>query len=131
MTALNDKQISLLEAKSFAVVATVGDDGGPQTSIVWIDTDGENVVFNTTNVRAKGRHLRADPRVSVCIFDAGDPYSYFEVEGTATLDESGAGEHITKLSQKYTGEDFHTPTDRVIVRVRPERVFDYGISGAS
>ena len=128
MATLTDKHLELLRGKNFAVVATLGEDGGPQTSVVWIDTDGENVVFNTTNSRAKGRNLRNDPRVSISVWDNADPYRYLEVEGTASLDENGAGEHITELSQKYTGEDFHTPTNRVIVRVRPDRVLDYGIS---
>jgi PPOX class probable F420-dependent enzyme len=125
---LTPKQLELLQGKNFAVVATVGDDGRPQTSVVWIDTDGENVVFNTTNSRAKGRNLRKDPRVSVSIWDNDDPYKYLEVEGNAELDENGAAEHINDLSHKYEGQDFHTPVDRVIVRVSPDRVFDHHIS---
>jgi len=128
MATLTDKHLDLLRGKNFAVVATVGEDGRPQTSVVWIDTDGENVVFNTTNSRAKGRNLRMDPRVSISIWDNDDPYKYLEVEGAAELDENGAGEHINDLSHKYAGEDFHTPTNRVIVRVRPERVLDHGVS---
>jgi PPOX class probable F420-dependent enzyme len=128
MAALTDKHLDLLRGKNFAVVATVGDDGHPQTSVVWIDTDGENVVFNTTNSRAKGRNLRSNPRVSISIWDNEDPYKYLEVEGDASLDEDGAGEHINDLSQKYSGIDFHTPTNRVIVRVKPDRVLDHGIT---
>jgi PPOX class probable F420-dependent enzyme len=128
MATLTDKHLDLLRGKNFAVVATVGEDGHPQTSIVWIDTDGENVVFNTTNSRAKGRNLRKQPRVSVSIWDNDDPYKYLEVQGAAELDENGAGEHINDLSHKYVGEDFHTPTNRVIVRIRPERVLDHGIT---
>lgn len=128
MATLTDKHLELLRDKNFAVVATVGEDGSPQTSVVWIDTDGENVVFNTTNSRAKGRNLRKNPRVSVSIWDKDDPYRYVEVEGPASLDENGAGEHINDLSLKYEGKDFHTPTNRVIVRVHPERVLDHGIS---
>ena len=128
MAALTDKHLELLKGKNFAVVATVGEDGGPQTSVVWVDTDGENVVFNTTNARAKGRNLRNDPRVSISVWDNDDPYRYLEVEGTAALDENGAGQHINDLSQKYAGVDFHTPTNRVIVRVSPDRVLDYGIT---
>ena len=128
MATLTDKHLDLLRGKNFAVVATVGEDGRPQTSVVWIDTDGENVVFNTTNSRAKGRNLRKDPRVSVSIWDNEDPYKYLEVEGAAELDEKGAGEHINDLSHKYEGKDFHTPTNRVIVRIRPERVLDHGIT---
>ena len=128
MATITDKQAAVLQAgKHFGVVATVGDDGRPQTSVVWVDWDGENVVFNTTNARAKGRNLRDNPRVSISVWDNDDPYAYFEVEGTATLDEEGAAEHINELSQRYTGEDFATPVDRVIVRVRPARVLDHGI----
>jgi len=128
MATVTDRQAALLQAgKHFGVVATVGDDGRPQTSVVWVDWDGENVVFNTTNARAKGRNLRGNPRVSISVWDNDNPYAYFEVEGTATLDETGAAEHINDLSLRYTGEDFATPVDRVIVRVRPERVLDHGI----
>ena len=128
MKALTDKQVQLLRGTNFAAVATLQEDGSPQTSIVWVDTDGEHVIFNTTNWRAKGKHLRRDPRVSVTVFDKQDPYRYFEVVGVAELDLEGANEHITQLSQKYRGEDFHTPTDRVIVKVKPERIFDYQVS---
>ncbi len=128
MAALTEKHLDLLNGKNFGVVATVGDDGHPQTSVVWVDTDGENVVFNTTNARAKGRNLRSNPRVSISIWDNDDPYKYLEVEGDASLDEGGAGEHINDLSLKYEGKDFHTPTNRVIVRVKPDRVLDHGIS---
>jgi PPOX class probable F420-dependent enzyme len=125
MAQLTDDQIALLRSKSFGAVATLKEDGTPQTSIVWLDTDGENVVFNTTNARAKGRHLRRDPRVSVSVFDPESVYDYFEVEGTAELVLEGADEHINELSRKYTGKDFHTPKDRVIVRVTARRIFDY------
>lgn len=125
MSPLSDKQRELLKGKHFGVVGTVGSGGRPQTSVVWVDTDGENVLFNTTNTRAKGRNLRANPVVSISVWDNDNPYSYFEVQGRAELTEEGANDHITELSQRYTGEDFHTPVDRVIVRVKPLRVLDY------
>ncbi|HVU77701.1 MAG TPA: PPOX class F420-dependent oxidoreductase [Gaiellaceae bacterium] len=128
MAELTDSQIDLLRSdKAFAAVATLGDDGSPQTSIVWVDTDGEHVVFNTTNSRAKGRHLRRDPRVSVTVFDRDDPYRYFEVEGAAELELGGADDHIDELSRKYRGEDFDGPRDRVIVKVKPRRIFGYQV----
>jgi PPOX class probable F420-dependent enzyme len=128
MAALSDKQLELLKAgKHFGVVGTVGADGRPQTSVVWVDTDGEHVVFNTTNKRAKGRNLRQNPLISISVWDNDDPYKYFEVEGTAELDENGAGEHIDELSRRYEGKPFHTPTDRVIVRIDATRVLDHGI----
>jgi PPOX class probable F420-dependent enzyme len=127
MTALSEKQIELLKGLNFGVIATVGTDGRPQTSVVWVDTDGENVLVNTTNWRAKGRNLRANPRVSISVWDHEDPYKYFEVEGPVELDETGANEHISELSRRYEDRDFHTPVDRVIARIKPERVLDHGI----
>lgn len=129
MAELTDAQLTLLRDRNFGVVATLKSDGSPQTSVVWIDTDGEHVIFNTRNDRAKGRHLRRDPRVSVTIFDADRAYRYFEVEGVAELEVEGANEHIHELSRKYNdGKDFHTPENRVIVKVTPRRIFDYQVS---
>ncbi len=128
MAELTKGQIELMRStKGFAAVATLNEDGAPQTSIVWIDTDGEHVVFNTTNARAKGRHLRRDPRVSVTVFDGENPYRYFEVEGVAELEVDGGGDHINSLAQKYWGKDFEHREDRVIVKVKPERIFSYQV----
>jgi len=122
---LTPEQAALFRGTNFAAVTTLKRDGSPQTSIVWVDEEDGRPVFNTTNARAKGRHLRRDPRVNVTVWDREDPYTYVEVEGIAELDEGGANEHIHKLSRKYTGHDFHTPNDRVIVRVTPLRVHAY------
>jgi PPOX class probable F420-dependent enzyme len=129
MAKLSDSQKAILKGHHFGVVATVGDDGRPQTSVVWVDTDGENVVFNTTNKRAKGRNLRVNPYVSITVWDNDDPYKYFEVEGPVELQEEGAAKHIEELSQRYDGQPFRAPVDRLIVRVKPERVLDHGIDG--
>ena len=125
MDKLTEAHVEQLRGKVFGAVATLKQDGTPQTSIVWLDTDGENLVFNTRNERAKAKHLRRDPRVTVAVFDPEKVYDYFEVEGTAELVEEGANEHVHELSRKYTGKDFHTPTGRVLVKIRPRRVFDY------
>jgi len=128
MSKLSERHIELLKGKNFGVIATLGEKGRPQTSVVWVDTDGENVLVNTTNKRAKGRNLRSDPRVSISIWDNDDPYKYFEIEGTVELDETGANDHISELSRRYEGKDFHTPVDRVIARIKPSRVLDHGVS---
>jgi len=124
---LTEAQLELLRGKNFAAVATLREDGTPQTSIVWIDTDGEHVVFNTKNGRAKGKHLRRDPRVSVTVFDAQDPYRYFEVEGIAKLELDGAAEHMHHMSRKYTDKEWDDVADRVVVKVEPQRVFSYQV----
>ena len=126
MATLSDKQVAFLKDLNFGVVATLGDDGTPQTTAVWIDTDGENVLFNTVRGRAKVDHLEADPRVSVIILNHENPYSWLAVDGVATLEEGDkAVEHIHLLANKYTGADFSDTDGRVLVRVKPERINSY------
>jgi PPOX class probable F420-dependent enzyme len=127
MATLTPKQAQLLLDKNFAVVATLKPDGAPQTSVVWIDWDGENVIFNTKRPRVKGQNLERDQRVSITVWDNEDPYRYVEVQGKAVLDDQDANEHIRKLSHKYRGTDYPDPTERVLVRVRPEYVHGYGV----
>jgi PPOX class probable F420-dependent enzyme len=123
--SLTDEQVAFLKDENYAVVATLGEDGAPQTSVVWIDSDGEHVVFNTKPGRAKGLHLERDARVNVIVIDKNDWQHYLEVEGTAELETEGANEHIEMLSQRYDKRPFRQPTDRVIVRVTPTRIHEH------
>jgi PPOX class probable F420-dependent enzyme len=125
---LSADQARLLEEPNFATVATLNRDGSLQLSIVWIDWDGEHVLFNTAAGRAKPRNLERDPRVSVLVPDRQDGYRWVAVRGTAELTTDGADEHIDKLARKYTGEGWQPKPGerRLIVRFRPEHVSAYG-----
>jgi PPOX class probable F420-dependent enzyme len=124
---LTDEQAKLFLDKNFGAVATIREDGTPHVTPVWIDYDGEHVVFNTATGRAKWRHLQRDPRVTIEVTSMEDPYEYVTVSGTAELEEGEeANRHIDKMSEKYTGNpkfQSHRPGERrVIVRVKPDRV---------
>ena len=118
---------ALLDGPNFATVATTQPDGSPQTSIVSIRRDGDDLLFSTIKGRRKHGNLTRDPRVSVLVTDVSDPYSYVEVRGTAELTDDPRAELIEELSLKYTGESFgeRPGEQRVVVRVRPGRVFVY------
>jgi PPOX class probable F420-dependent enzyme len=106
MPKLSDKQADLFRGRNWGTVVTLRADGSPHATPVWIDTDGENVLFNTSIGRAKERHLRRDPRVSVTVLPADDQQSgYVSVTGRAEISEDGAKEHIDKLAQKYIGQE--------------------------
>ena len=128
MARLTDEHTSLLKGKNFAVVGTVGPDGVPQLTTNWIDWDGENVVVNTAEGRVKPRNIRRNPVVSVCVYKHDDPYQSLTITGPAELSHEGAEEHINELSHRYFGRDYHyVPGERrVIVRIKPERVFARG-----
>ena len=129
MAALTDKQAKLFLDKNLGAVATIREDGTPHVTPVWVDYDGESVLFNTAAPRAKWKNLKRDPRVTVEVHSLEDPYEYVMVSGTAELDEDEeeANRHIDKMSLKYRGVpnfQSHRPGERrVIVRVKPERVY--------
>ena len=131
MAKLSEKQADLLRGKNWGTVVTLREDGSPHATPVWIDTDGENVIFNTVIGRAKERHLRNDPRVAVTVLPAADQQSgYVSVSGRAELSEEGANDHIDKLAKKYLGLDkypYLQPGERrVIVTVKPDMIDSLG-----
>jgi len=126
MATLNDQARALLEGINFATVATVEPDGQPQLSPVWITHDGDDVLFSTTVGRRKHVNISRNDRVTVCVFDQEDPYSYAEIRGTATMTEEGGRELIDAFAKKYRGLDVYPwdqpDTVRVVVRVTPTKV---------
>jgi PPOX class probable F420-dependent enzyme len=123
--ALDEWTRELLDGKAFATVATLGVDGAPRTSVVWVMREGDAVVFSTLDVRQKARNLARDPRVSMTVFDPADPYSTVELRGTAELVEDPQRKLSFAVTHKYIGQD--PPDDppgsrRLIVRLLPERV---------
>ncbi|MPZ82576.1 MAG: TIGR03618 family F420-dependent PPOX class oxidoreductase [Actinophytocola sp.] len=120
----------LLDGKNFATVATIGRDGGPQTSVVWVARDGDAVLFSTTAGRQKARNLAQDPRVSLTVFDTGNPYRSVDIRGTAELIEDRERSLPSRLSQKYLGEEPPAEPDdalRLIVRVTPRKVTGFSV----
>jgi PPOX class probable F420-dependent enzyme len=115
----------LLDGKNFATVATLNPDGSPQTSVVWILRDRNTVLFSSTASRQKVRNLTRDPRISLTVFETGNPYRSLEIRGTAEL-TADPGRALPKdLSRKYLNEDPPPEPDstrRVIVRVTPHTV---------
>jgi PPOX class probable F420-dependent enzyme len=112
-------------------VTTLRADGSPHSTVVWIDAENGDVIFNTARGRAKERHLLGDSRVSVLTLDAADAHRWLLVEGRATLEDEGAGDHIDALALRYMGPRARRISDsgerRVIVRVRVERVEHEGL----
>ncbi len=128
MAPLNDDARKMLsEGKNFATIATLMPDGSPQATMVWIDTDGEHVIFNTAEGRVKTDNLRRDPRVAVSVTNADNPYDKVTIRGRVVeMIHEGANDHIDMLAKKYLGVDEYpgraqTPDEqRVIVKIAPD-----------
>jgi PPOX class probable F420-dependent enzyme len=125
MVALTEQQVEILNGRHFATVATVNPDGSPEATVVWIETDGTFIYFNTAFPRLKARNLERDPRVAITVLDPKHPYDdVLAIRGRAELIREGADEHIDKLSRIYDGKPFtfRRGQIRVIVKVTPERI---------
>jgi PPOX class probable F420-dependent enzyme len=127
MARLTEKVRTLFDDRNFAVLSTLEPDGTPHSTVVWVERDGDDLLFALPRSRRKTANLRRDPRASVVIFDAASPYESVQVQGTATLQDDPEGTLIDKLSHKYTGgpyPGFAGPDPEwVTARVTAEKVF--------
>ncbi|MET8801893.1 PPOX class F420-dependent oxidoreductase [Streptomyces sp. NPDC004546] len=127
--ALNDAVRTLLDAAVPAVLGTVNADGSPQTSVVWVGRDEDDLLVSTAAGRRKERNVRRDGRVSLTVYDPVDPLRYVEVRGTATVTEDVGRELAVRLAERYEGpgagqEYLELPPEvtRVVIRISPLRV---------
>jgi PPOX class probable F420-dependent enzyme len=131
MPTLTDDQRTFVRDNAYAaVVTTLRKDGSPHSTVVWVDEDGGDVVFNTARGRAKDLHLENDPRVSVLVVDPNNAYKWVAVSGRARLSEDGADAHIDHLAKKYLDADSYPfrqeGEQRVTFVLEPERVSHQG-----
>jgi PPOX class probable F420-dependent enzyme len=123
---------NMLEDKAYGHVITVDARGNPQITMVWMDVDGDEVLFNTAEGRRKPVNLRRDPRVIVSVQDRNKPQTYAVFHGKARITDEGADAHIDKLAKRFLGADkypYRQPNEkRVIVRIAVDRIGGLGWS---
>lgn len=131
MAHLTPEQRQLFAEQNFVAVATVGKDGTPRNTIVWVDVEGDLLVINGARSRGWLKNLQRNPHVALTIYDHSNPYRRVTVIGRAVdITTEGGEEHIDKLSQKYGGRPYgaHNPDDpRLIVRIQAEKVTAMGV----
>ena len=124
--------IDLLVRPICGVLTTMLPDGQPQSSLVWLDHDGECVRVNTTLQRRKGRNLLANPKVSLLVVDPDNTGRFVQIRGDAELVTDRAVEHLDALTRKYTCHpryygciypaEQQARETRVICRIRARRI---------
>lgn len=129
-----DTHVDLLQTPVHGVLTTIMPDGGPQSSIIWVDYDGEYVLINTTLERQKGRNMQTNPKVTILVIDPKDSSRWVEVRGQVNeITQAGAEQHADRLTQRYCHNKLHFYGDiypieqndhetRVIVKVQPLKV---------
>ncbi|KDE98923.1 F420-dependent protein [Mycolicibacterium aromaticivorans JS19b1 = JCM 16368] len=132
MDELSDEAAAFLsEGTRTAKLAYVAADGRPLVAPVWFIVDGGQLVFNTGKTTAKGHALSRDPRVAICVDDQDPPFSFVQVQGTASLSEDPDEllELATRIAARYMGaeraEEFgrrNGVPGELVVRVTPTKV---------
>ncbi len=131
MAGIPENYRDFFTKKAFAHLATIGPDGAPQSTPVWVDYDGAHVRFNTARGRVKDKNLKRNPKVALSILDPENPYRYLQVRGRVVeMTEQGADAHVDALAKKYLGQDrypFRRPGEvRVTVKIVPEKIQSMG-----
>jgi PPOX class probable F420-dependent enzyme len=124
---LDPAVVRLAKGKNLATVVTLMPDGQPQALPTWIDTDGENLLVNTEPQRQRSRNVAREPRITVLVQSADNPWDWAEVRGhvVETVDGQEARDHIDELSRRYMGSDYGNPIGprgRVILKIAPDKV---------
>jgi PPOX class probable F420-dependent enzyme len=129
----------LIDRTRTAILATVRADGRPHVAPIWFDLDGDTIVFTTGESTVKGRNMRRDPRVSLCIDEEEPPFHFVLIEGTAelTAEDPDLLYWATRLGGRYMGADRAEEYGRrnavegeLLVRVTPQKILAYkNISG--
>jgi PPOX class probable F420-dependent enzyme len=129
---LPDSHLDLLTRPVFGVLTTIGDNEGPQSSLVWADTDGECARVNTALEGEMVRNLLANRKVSLLVVDPANTSRFIQVRGDAELVFEDALEHLDELTRQYTTHPryygFVQPMEqqsretRVICRIHARRI---------
>lgn len=134
LNTIPNSHIDLFRNPVHGVLTTLMPDGMPQSSIVWVDYDGEYILINTTLERQKGRNMQTNPKVTVLVIDPNDSSRWIEVRGQVVeLARDGAESHADMLTQRYCPgkqyfyRDIYPPEQkeketRVIVRIEPIKI---------
>jgi PPOX class probable F420-dependent enzyme len=114
-----------------AKLAVVRADGSPHVAPVWVDLDGDDIVFMTSADTIKGKAILRDPRVSLCWDDERPPFAFLTIAGTCTtsVDPDELLRWGTRIGGRYMGADQAEAYGRrnavppeMVVRVRPTHV---------
>ncbi len=127
-----ESHLDLVARPLHGVLTTMMPHGQPQSSLVWLDYDGECLRVNTTRQRQKGKNIQANPKVNLLIIDPGDVTRWLEVRGEVEITEEHALEHLDELTRQYTRHDHYYggvfPVERqaletrIICRIQPVKI---------
>lgn len=107
----------MVDEKMMVFIATTVDDGAPHVTAMWIDRDGDNLLFSTVLGRVKATNVQRDTRVSISFVAAGDEYHNVTMQGRVVKTDTDGKWLINKLAKKYLDLDEYPWTQEGDVRL--------------
>ncbi len=126
---------AVLESNALGHLVTLGSDGSPQVTIVWVGLDGDEIVSGHLMAHQKVRNIRKDGRVVLSLetpkVNEMGLQEHLVVYGTARVTEGGAPELLQRLAHTYLGPDvkfppFDNPPPGFVTRIKVDRVAGVG-----
>jgi PPOX class probable F420-dependent enzyme len=114
----------LLDGPNFAHLATLMQDGSPQSVPVWIGRDEERIIVCTGEGSLKARNTLRDARVALSVVSGTNPYEEAQLRGRVV--ERRPDPRLTMMdpiSVKYTGKSFpfRTPEGRIALFIEVDK----------
>jgi PPOX class probable F420-dependent enzyme len=127
MATLDDETRELLAAPNIVQLGTLAKSGWPQITPVWADVEDGRILVNSAEGRAWPANVRRDPRVTITVSPADNPYVHTTIRGRVVEDShETADADIDRLAKKYLGADeypYRKPEEqRVTFWIEPEQV---------
>ena len=124
----------ILDGPHLSVLATIDADGSPQTSVIFVKRDDDDILFSTIKGRRKTINMSRDPRVNLLIHGlpvdrpnyAGDGPNYATISGAAELTDDPNGAFHQEMYDIHMGGATPPPepgAQRVIVRIVAHRIY--------
>ena len=107
MPLIPESHRDLVDGPYWAALTTVMPDGQPQCTPVWCNREGNDNYLLTNTMRGfrKEKNMRANPHVTLLVYDPRNPSRNIEVRGLVVeMSEAGAIEHNDRLAQLYLGK---------------------------
>jgi PPOX class probable F420-dependent enzyme len=136
MAGLPEAARELIESGALGHLVTLGPDGSPQVTCIWVGIDGDELVSgHLAATQRKLQNVRRDPRVTLS-FEGTRVHppgmkEYLVVHGRARIEEGGAPELLQRLAHVQLGPDvkfppMDDPPPGFTMRVTVERVGGVG-----
>ena len=96
-----ERMRSLLDSAAPAVLSTYRKDGTVKLSPVWFRHEGDRFDVIIADDDVKVKHISADPRVTLLIFEAVPPFRGVTVSDVAEITAEGLDETRRAISSRY------------------------------